>query len=80
MSQVVSFNSEGVTIKLDYDGGTNAIFIGEAMPGTLTSNARWRIRKLTYDGNDHVTDVQWANAEAIKFTVKYDDRASLNYS
>ena len=77
---ITSFSSEGVTTKIDYDGGTNAIYIGECMPGTATSNTKWRIKKLTYDGNNNVTDIKWANSEAIKFTVEWDLRTGYSYN
>lgn len=79
MSSITSFVAEGVTIKIDYSGGEYAIYVGEALPGTLASQARWRIKKLTYDGNNNVTDIQWAEGEAIKFTVEWDERASYTY-
>ena len=77
---ITKFSSEGVTTKIDYDGGTNAIYIGEALPGTLTSNSKWRIKKLTYDGNNNVTDIKCANGEALSFTVEFDDRTTYTYS
>ena len=80
MADLTSFSHEAMTVEIDYVGGDFAIFIGEAMPGTLTSVAKWRIKKLTYDGSNHVTKIQWANAEAISFTVEWDDRASLTYT
>ncbi|GAG07449.1 unnamed protein product, partial [marine sediment metagenome] len=63
MSNLYSDQSSGVTVILDYDGGTQAIYVGEAIAGTATSLPAWRIKKLTYDGNANVTNVQWANAE-----------------
>ena len=77
---IENLSSSGVTTKIDYDGGTNATYIGETPSGTATSVALWRIKKLTYDVNNNVTDIQWANKEPVKFTVIWDNRASLNYS
>lgn len=68
-----------LTQKIDYSGGTNAIYIGEALPGSATSAAAWRIKKLTYDGNNNVTDVQWSPNFNI-FGDIFDNRASLSYS
>ena len=80
MTSVYQLNTVGTTIKLDYDGGTNAIYVGECPPGTATSANFWRIKKLTYDANDNVTDVKWASKEAIAFTVNWDGRAGYTYS
>lgn len=65
------------TIKIDYDG-SNPIYVGEADPGTATSSAGWRIKKLTYSGSN-VTDVQWADGDLAEDNV-WDDRAALSYS
>ena len=80
MSQIVNFSSEGVITRIDYDGGCKAVYVGEAMPGTATSNAKWRIKKLTYDSNDSVLTILWASKEAISFTVEWDERTNLSYS
>ena len=80
MSEYYTAISKGVTVKLDYDGGENVIYFGETIPGTAVSKSFWRIRKFTYDGNDNVTDIKWANANALTFTVKWDDRATYTYS
>lgn len=80
MSQVQSISSDGIITRIDYLTGADPIYIGEAMPGTATSNARWRIKKLAYDPDGNVTSMLWADAEAIKFEVTWDDRATHSYS
>ena len=79
MSDLYSLSSEGVTTKIEYSGD-NAIYIGEAIPGVATSYNEWRIKKYTYDANGKVTDIQWASAESINFTVNWDSRATYTYS
>lgn len=71
---------EGVnlTIKNEY-AGTNLIYTGSAAPGTAVSAAAWAIRKLTYDGSNNPTDVQWASGSAVANKV-WNDRASYSYS
>jgi hypothetical protein len=64
--------------KIDYSGGTNAIYIGEAIPGSASSAAAWRIKKLTYDVNNNVTAVQWS-PNFNTFGDIYDNRASFTY-
>ena len=68
-----------VIYEIENNANGDPIFIGEATPGTATSAARWRIKKVTYSGTS-ITKVQWANGESILFKEVYDDRASLSYS
>lgn len=52
-----------LTQKLDNTGGTDSmqvLYVGETEPGTAVTAAKWRIKKLSYDANNNVTDVQWA--------------------
>lgn len=65
--------------QIDYVGGTNAIYVGHAMPATLTSAASWRIKKIAYDGNNNPTSVKWAGGVKT-FSQVWDNRASLSYS
>lgn len=64
-----------ITTKIDYSGGSNAIYIGYAPRGSATSADVWTISKLTYDGNSNPTDIQWAPEGSI-----YDNRAALTYA
>lgn len=66
--------------QIAYDANDNAEYVGEAPPGTATSDARWRIMKISYDGNNNATSILWANGESSKFTQIWDNRASLSYS
>ena len=54
-------------------------YIGEALPGTASSSAGWRIKKvdLTDVGGD--IEIVWAENTA-KFTNTWDDRLSYEYS
>lgn len=72
-------DSAKVTKKIDYVGGTSAIYIGSAKPGTAVSASAWAIQKLTYDGNGNVTDVQWAGGVSDATKV-WNSRASYSYS
>lgn len=57
----------------------NPIYIGLAEIKSAKANAVWQIRKLTYDGANNLTDIQWANGGAA-FDQKWDDRATLPYA
>lgn len=72
-------NADSLNLKIDYDGNSNPIYIGIAAPGTLTSAAFWQIRKLTFDGNNNVTTIQYANGSPL-FDQVWDDRTSITYA
>lgn len=65
-------------LRIEYSGD-NPVYIGQALPGSLTSASLWQIRKLTFDGNGNVTVIQYANGSP-NFNQAWDDRVSLNYS
>lgn len=72
------FTTDDYITYIDYDSGTNPVYIGRAEPGTATSAAGWQIRKITYSGDDPTT-VLFADGtnEYIKV---WDDRATYTYS
>jgi len=67
------------TVRIEYDANSNPIYLGEAGVGVATSEAKWRIRKLTYDANSNLLSITWANGNT-KYTNVWDDRAILTYS
>ena len=80
MSDVFSLVSSAVKVRIEYDDKQNAIYIAEAPAGTGESDNNWRIKKLTYDANNNVVEMNWANKESISFTVNWTARASYTYS
>lgn len=70
------------TQKFDNSGGAAGnlvLYAGRADPGATSSEAKWQIYKLTYDGNDNVTDIKWASGDLL-FNKIWDNRASYIYS
>ena len=63
----------------EYDSNDNPIYIGEALPGTGKAESKWRIKKLTYDVNDNVTDIETASGTYL-FNSKWDNRTEYNYN
>lgn len=53
-------------------------YIGEADPGTATSSATWRIKRITDNGGDDL-DIEWADGTA-DFSKVWDDRLTFTYS
>jgi len=75
---VIYENNRPFTVKIDYSGGSNPIYIAKAQAGTLVSESFWQILKLTWDGSN-CTDVKWADG-VTTFTKVYNDRATYTYS
>lgn len=67
----------------DYQGGQNLIYKGFARPGADTSAPVWQIAKLTYDGNNNITMIQWPRNDTGAVTNFYeftwDDRTSYDW-
>lgn len=75
----VIIDTESLLIeKMSYINDGFPEYIGKALPGTLSSSAAWRIKKLTYSGMN-VTDIQFADGDT-NFDNIWDNRESLNYS
>ena len=79
VSELLFKSNRLVTTVIAYDGNQNAEYIGEASPNTGKGEAKWRIKKLTYDINQNATDIQWAGGTSEDNQV-WDNRASLSYS
>ena len=65
--------------EIDYDGGTNAIYIGFAVPGSLTSETKWAIMKCEYDVSDNFLRSRFAEGSP-SFNKEWDERASYDYT
>ena len=61
--------------EVDFDG--SVLYVGEAAPGSATSAAAWRIKKLT-EAVDGDLSGKYADGEAT-FTKIWDNRASYTY-
>lgn len=66
-------------LALEYDVVSSTLsYLGEANPGTATSAASWRIKKLVFDASGDIT-VTYADGNS-SFDNVWDNRASLSYS
>lgn len=67
-----------LAVRTDDVGGTpDVTYVGESDPGSASSAAVWRIKRVTDDGTEFIT-VEWAGGGS--FDQIWDDRASLTYS
>ncbi len=77
-----TFNVAGtekpLTRLIDFDGGRQPIFIGEATPGTLSSAAKWRIQKRAYTDNKLIS-IKWAEGNG-NFVHIYNNRGTFTYT
>jgi len=66
------------TIRTEYDGNNNPVYIGRAEPGTENTEAKWQIRKLLYDGSNNCTHILFAEG-SWKFRYRWSSRAVYDY-
>jgi hypothetical protein len=73
-----------VALRAQNDGSGNAIYIGKAKVGTLTSESGWQISFQAYDGNNAITSKTWPendeNNASSEYEFIYDNRAGYTYS
>lgn len=65
----------------EYDGSSNLIYAGFALPGSDPEDRVWQIKLLTYAGTD-LTEITWPllNGKASpSFSFAWDDRATYTY-
>ena len=74
----ITFGERTLSTRIENTVQGMAVYIGKAVPGTLTSAESWQIQKLTYSGN-FVTAIGFAGGSAA-FDKKWDDRATYSYS
>ena len=67
------------TNALDYDANGNLIFQGIAKISTAQTAPGWKIKKFTYDVNNNLTDVQYADGND-NFDNIWNNRATHTYS
>lgn len=68
-----------MTTKIDYNGTSAAVYVGYALPGSLTSNPVWSIQFIQYDVNGNTISTTWSPNFGY-FGDIWDNRAILVYS
>lgn len=53
------------------------VYVGKAVPGTLTSDPNWKIQRITDLGSGDL-EIKWADSAA--FSQIWDNRLTLSYS
>ena len=54
-------NASNLAVRVEYDVSNNPIYIGLASPGSLDSQERWQLRKLTFDVANNCTSIEFAS-------------------
>jgi len=71
-------SQENYTMQIVWDVSGNPIYVGEAEPGTSTSDTGWRIKKITWTSGNP-TQITWASgSREFKFT--WDKYLNYTYS
>ena len=70
--------TDNMRTRLDYQGGNNVIYAGYAQPGSSESDPVWQIRRMTYDANDNLTNVDFADGTA-SFDKIWNNRTGYTY-
>lgn len=74
---VDSGTEQNFALQYDNTGVGGVSYIGEAVPGSITSASVWRIKRMTETGPN--VAIVWADGDA-SFDNIWDNRASLSYS
>ena len=73
------YEKDDLKKRVELDASHNEIYVGYAQPGTATDEAKWQICKKTYDVDNYLTQVDWAEG-THDYDKVWDDRASYSYS
>ena len=69
------FGTKSVIDLADYDANSNVIYVGYAPQGALSSDTKWIIYKLSYDGSNRYT-----GSVVSAFNSIWDNRTTIAYS
>ena len=63
--------------RIDYNGTSNPVFIGEAQAGENESDNDWRIQKIGWSGSNPV-NITWAQS-SNEFEFRWSNRTNYTY-
>lgn len=64
--------------RFEYDGSGFVLYAGNAQPGSLSSDAAWRIKQFTNNGSGQPTLITFPNGSP-SYNFVWDNRASYAY-
>ena len=76
----MSFNPpEAATTLIDYQGGTNPVYLGKAQSVAADpTQPVWQLTLLTYDANNNPTAVQYAGG-SVDYAFIWNNRSTYRY-
>lgn len=66
-------------VLMDYESGTNVVYMGLAIPGTSSKDAKWQIKRMSYDDNSNVTSIMFAEG-SLDFSYRWSNRTAYSYT
>ena len=72
-----------VSMLIETDGVGNPLYIGRAMVGTASTEAKWQISFQTYDASDSLISKEWPLSDGVAsndYLFVWDDRAGYTFS
>ena len=74
-----TIDEEGYTEVFSYNVAKDVEYIGYADPGSSKASALWRIKKISYNGDANITDIQYAGG-STDFNKVWNSRTGYSYS
>lgn len=68
-----------LTTIIDYNGTSQPVYVGYAVPGSSQNLPQWSIQYITYNGSGATLTTQWS-ANYASFGDVWNNRVSLAYS
>ena len=78
MKPIASEDTDNYIKLFAYDISNNLEYIGKAVIGSAADAAVWQIRKATYDSNNNLINIKWADSYET-FNKIWDSRATYTY-
>lgn len=73
------YAQEATSMRVAYNVGGYAEYIGKAAPGAAEGDLSWQICKLTYDGSNNVTSRVYADGSYL-YSFSWTLRATYDYT
>lgn len=70
----------GHNMRISYDISNRTEYVGYSFPGALSSEARWSIFKLTYEGASSRVSTRVYADRTDNFVKVWDDRTGYDYT
>lgn len=76
--QEVYSRDTGLDMRNEVDANNNVIYVGRCFPGAADGDLKWQIYKMSYDANNNMEKLRWANGND-EMDKSWTLRATYNY-